>query len=217
MFSKAEEDYLKAIYTLLEKNDSISTNLVARYLGMKASSVTDMLKKLSDKKLVNYIKYKGVTLSPKGKKIAVNIVRKHRLWETFLVHRLNFSWDKVHDIAEQLEHIDSPDLINKLDNYLENPKFDPHGDPIPDINGKIYKQNTIPLSELEIETKAKVMGVNSDDSKYLLYLSTLNIGIGTDIIIKEMVEFDKSLNIEFNSNVIHISYEAAKHLLVKKI
>jgi len=217
MFTKAEEDYLKAIYSLLEKDDNISTNVIASYLGMKASSVTDMLKKLADKKLVNYIKYRGVNLSAKGKKIAVNIIRKHRLWETFLVDRLNFSWDKVHDIAEQLEHIDSQDLINKLDDYLENPKYDPHGDPIPDINGKIHKQNNIPLSELQIKAKAKVMGVNSDDSKYLQYLSTLNIKIGTDIIIKDKVEFDKSINIELNSNAIHISYEAAKHLLVKKI
>ena len=133
MFSQAEENYVKAIYALdTQTKKGVSTNLIAKKLQTKASSVTDMLQKLSGKRLVDYKKYHGVQLSKKGKKIAASVIRKHRLWETFLVRKLHFSWDEVHDIAEQLEHIQSERLIDGLDAFLEFPTVDPHGDPIPD-------------------------------------------------------------------------------------
>ena len=132
--SFTEENYIKTIYQLSFDKSSVSTNSLANSLSTKASSVTDMLKKLSEKSLVNYEKYKGVTLTKEGEKVALNLTRKHRLWETFLVNKLNFEWHQVHEIAEELEHINSTELINRLDDFLDNPKFDPHGDPIPNID-----------------------------------------------------------------------------------
>ena len=139
MSTKAEENYLKTIFKLSEKEkDSVSTNAIAEELETKPSSVSDMLKKLSEKKLINYIKYQGVSLTPLGHRLAVHVIRKHRLWEVFLVSHLNFKWDEVHDIAEQLEHIKSKALVNRLDAFLNFPSYDPHGDPIPN-----QKQKTI--------------------------------------------------------------------------
>ena len=141
--SFTEENYLKAIYHLSTGNNSVvSTNQIAEITNTKAASVTDMLKKLAEKKLINYIKYQGVTLTEAGKNAAVNIVRKHRLWEVFLVEKLGFKWDEVHDIAEELEHINSESLINRLDDFLGNPAADPHGDPIPDRSGTIHQKKT---------------------------------------------------------------------------
>ena len=134
MNSQSEEDYLKAVYHLQKENSSVSTNAIASYLDMKPSSVSDMLKKLAEKKYVNYLKYKGTSLTNKGKLVALTIIRKHRLWETFLVDKLGFGWAQVHSIAEQLEHINSEELIDKLDEFLLFPKYDPHGDPIPSKN-----------------------------------------------------------------------------------
>ncbi|WP_243389180.1 metal-dependent transcriptional regulator, partial [Flavobacterium psychrophilum] len=134
----SEENYLKTIYHLTTISDSeVSTNAIAEKMETKASSVTDMLKKLSEKDLINYKKYQGVSLTETGSLSAKMIVRKHRLWEVFLVEKLDFPWDEVHDIAEQLEHIKSEKLINKLDDFLGNPTEDPHGDPIPNANGQI--------------------------------------------------------------------------------
>lgn len=143
MNSLTEENYIKAIYKLCEKSaDAVSTNAIAEKMHTKAASVSDMLKKLSKKKLINYRKYQGVTLTAKGEKLALAIVRKHRLWELFLVQKLNFKWDEVHDIAEQLEHIQSDELVKRIDKFLDHPKFDPHGDPIPDVNGKLHPQRS---------------------------------------------------------------------------
>ena len=170
MFSHSEENYLKVIYTIeLTKSKNVSTTLIAKKIHTKASSVTDMLKKLADKKLVNYEKYKGVSLTKKGKSIAVNIVRKHRLWEVFLVNKLNYNWDEVHEMAEQLEHIKSDSLINRLDAFLNFPKHDPHGDPIPDENGNIALHKNVMLSFIEANNSCVVIGLKDSSSDFLKF------------------------------------------------
>ena len=216
MITLAEENYLKAILSIsLNEDGKVSTNAIANEIGTSAASVSDMLKKLHDKKLIRYEKYKGLEISSLGKEKAINILRKHRLWETFLVNNLGFNWGEVHDVAEQLEHIKSTELIDRLDAFLEHPKFDPHGEPIPSKEGDIPSTNTTPLNELEINTKGKVMGVTLDDKAFLDYLTKLNISIGTYIEIIEKISFDKSISIKIKNIIRHISNDVAKHLLVK--
>jgi len=216
MITLAEENYLKAILSIsLNEDGKASTNAIAKEIGTSAASVSDMLKKLQDKKLIKYEKYKGVELSKTGKSKAINILRKHRLWETFLVNNLGFNWGEVHDVAEQLEHIKSAELIDRLDTFLEYPRFDPHGEPIPTKDGNIPKSNTIPLNELQAGTKGKVMGVTLDDKAFLDYLTQLNISIGTSIELLEKISFDKSLSIKIEQKTQHISSDVAKHLLIK--
>lgn len=216
MITLAEENYLKAILSIsLNEDGKVSTNSISKEIGTSAASVSDMLKKLQEKKLIIYKKYQGVELSNSGKKKAVNILRKHRLWETFLVNNLGFNWGEVHEVAEQLEHIKSPKLIDRLDSYLSFPKFDPHGEPIPSKEGKIPSRNTVPLNKLQEKTKGKVLGVTLDDKSFLNYLTQLNISIGTNIELLEKISFDKSLSIKIENNNQHISNDVAKHLLIK--
>lgn len=218
MNSFTEENYLKAIYKLLEKNQvEVSTNSIAAKMDTKAASVTDMLKKLADKKLINYKKYQGVTLTEKGKKIALNIIRKHRLWEVFLVDKLHFKWDEIHDIAEQLEHINSDILIEKIDALLHYPKFDPHGDPIPDVNGNFQEKKSIPLSQLNENEKCIVTGVIDHSPSFLRYLDKTGIALGSVIVIKELVEYDLSLKISIDKkNSLYISNDVSKNVLVTR-
>jgi len=216
MITLAEENYLKAILSIsLNEGGKVSTNAIANEIGTSAASVSDMLKKLQEKKLIKYKKYKGVELSESGQNKAINILRKHRLWETFLVNKLGFNWSEVHDVAEQLEHIQSAELIDRLDIFLEHPKFDPHGEPIPTKEGKIPSTNTTPLNELQVNTKGKIMGVSLDEKDFLDYLTKLNITIGTEITLLEKISFDKSLSIEIANTKQHISNDVAKHLLIK--
>ncbi len=216
MITLAEENYLKAILSIsLNEYGKVSTNAIAKEISTSAASVSDMLKKLQDKKLIKYEKYKGVELSKTGKSKAINILRKHRLWETFLVNNLGFNWSEVHDVAEQLEHIQSAELIDRLDTFLEHPKFDPHGEPIPTKEGKIPSTNTTPLNELQAGTKGKVMGVTLDEKAFLDYLTQLNISIDTSIEIEKKISFDKSLSIKIEKQTKHISNDVAKHLLIK--
>jgi DtxR family Mn-dependent transcriptional regulator len=216
MITLAEENYLKAILSIsLNEGGKVSTNAIANEIGTSAASVSDMLKKLQEKKLIKYEKYKGVELSESGQNKAINILRKHRLWETFLVNKLGFNWSEVHDVAEQLEHIQSSELIDRLDIFLEHPKFDPHGEPIPTKEGKIPSTNTTPLNELQVNTKGKIMGVSLDEKDFLDYLTKLNITIGTEITLLEKISFDKSLSIKIANTKQHISNDVAKHLLIK--
>ena len=217
MYTLAEENYLKAILTIsLQADGKVSTNAIAQEIGTSAASVSDMLKKLQEKKLIKYEKYKGVSLNKKGKEKAINILRKHRLWETFLVNKLEFSWDEVHHIAEQLEHIQAENLIDKLDAFLDYPKFDPHGEPIPTKEGKIPASNTTALSELAVGTTGKIMGVILDDRSFLQYLNQLHIHIGTEIEVLDKIHFDKSIAIKVQNKKQHISNDVAKHLLIKQ-
>ena len=212
----SEENYLKTIYHLTTVLYSeVSTNAIAEKMETKASSVTDMLKKLSEKELVNYKKYQGVSLTDKGKLSAKMIVRKHRLWEVFLVEKLDFSWDEVHDIAEQLEHIKSEKLINKLDDFLGNPTEDPHGDPIPDATGRIIKIEKQLLSELEENQIGICVGVKDTSSEFLKYLDKQEIALGSEIKFIARETFDLSLKIKVDSKEMSISNKIASNLYVK--
>ncbi|MFT7442419.1 MAG: DtxR family Mn-dependent transcriptional regulator [Maribacter sp.] len=217
MFSQSEENYLKSIYYLsLISNKGITTNAIAKKLETKASSVTDMVQKLSEKELIIYKKYQGVTLTEFGKKTAANIVRKHRLWEVFLVEKLNFSWDEVHDVAEQLEHIKSPKLINRLDALLGFPTHDPHGDPIPDKDGHVNIVDKILLSTLNKDESGICVGVNDSSSEFLRFLDKKKITLGKKINVLEKEDFDDSLSIEIDGEKLSISKKIANNLYIKK-
>ncbi|RPD93312.1 metal-dependent transcriptional regulator [Aureibaculum marinum] len=213
MLSTSEENYLKSIYHLeLLNSKGASTNAIAKKMNTKASSVTDMVKKLSEKELVVYKKYQGVQLSKKGKKIAVYLVRKHRLWECFLVDKLDFTWDEVHDIAEQLEHVKSDDLVDKLDKFLGFPTVDPHGDPIPDKNGNITKRKRIQLSNLEVNQESILLGLKDSSDEFLRYLDKNEISIGQKITVLAKEPFDNSLTIKVGKKKMLISQKAAHNL-----
>ena len=212
----SEENYLKSIFHLSKDfPKGVSTNAIAKDMDTKASSVTDMLKKLSEKKMVNYKKYQGVLLTKQGEKTAINLIRKHRLWEVFLVEKLNFNWDEVHVIAEELEHIKSEKLTNELDRFLDYPKKDPHGDPIPDKNGHFIKDVKALLSTLNVGEKGICVGVNDTSSEFLKYLDKQNIAIGKEISVLEKEVFDGSIRIQIDATEFYISHQIAKNLFVK--
>ena len=216
MITRSEENYIKAILSInLEKNSIVSTNEIAKILETSAASVTEMIKKLQDKKLVIYEKYKGVKLSKAGRIKAFEILRKHRLWETFLVNKLDFSWSEVHDVAEQLEHIKSEKLTDKLDHFLNYPKFDPHGEPIPTKSGIIPSTKRLTLSEMKINSKGIIMGVSLDNKEFLDHLTKISISIGTKIEAIDRIIFDQSMKIKINSKIEHISKEIANNILIK--
>lgn len=218
MLSLAEENYLKAIYHLSDAGKSaVSTNALADNMNNKAASVTDMIKRLSGKGVISYEKYRGVNLSDKGKRAALRVIRKHRLWETFLVDMLNFNWDEVHEVAEQLEHIQSPLLIEKLDSFLGHPSVDPHGHPIPDKDGKIHEVKQMPLADMQAGGKASVYSVRDGSPEFLRYLSKIGISIGTTVKILERIDFDGSLEILINNkDKVFISKQASENLLMKE-
>lgn len=214
----SEENYLKAIYHLTAvSKTAVSTNAIAELMETKASSVTDMLKKLADKELLHYIKYQGVSLTPKGLHNAKMIVRKHRLWEVFLVNKLDFTWDEVHHIAEELEHIQSEKLINKLDAFLGYPTHDPHGDPIPDASGKIATTENFLLSEVAVHATVLCVGVKDSSVDFLKYLDKQKIALGSKIEILYQEDFDLSLKIKVNDTELLISNKIASNLFVKVI
>ena len=216
MLSYTEENYLKAIYHLSEGGEkAVLTNELADAMSTKPASVTDMIKKLSTKKLIAYEKYYGVTITKQGKADALAIIRKHRLWETFLVEKLKFNWDQVHDVAEQLEHIQSPLLIEKLDAFLGHPIADPHGHAIPDKNGKIHVAQQIPLGEINENKTATVSAVKRGSPSFLQYLSKIGVYIGAHVAILEKTEFDGSVEILIDKKKkAFISKEAALNILV---
>jgi len=215
MLSLTEENYLKAIYHLCEQVDKpVLTNEIAEVMNTKAASVTDMVKKLSAKNLVLYEKYYGVTLTQIGKAESLLIIRKHRLWETFLVNSLGFTWDEVHDVAEQLEHIQSPLLIEKLDSFLGYPKMDPHGEPIPDNKGRIKVQPQRSLDQIDVGYHGIIVAVKDSDSKLLKYLDKIGAVPGKKIKLIKKEQYDESIEIEINKNKVSISNEVSKNILV---
>lgn len=212
----SEEDYIKTIYHLSETDKtSVSTNAIAEQMHTKPSSVTDMIKKLSDKSLVNYKKYKGVSLTDDGRKVALAIIRKHRLWEVFLVNTLKFSWDEVHEVAEQLEHIKSEALIDKLDSYLGYPKVDPHGDPIPTKDGTFKKSVKKLISELPVSSRGVCVGVNDSSAAFLKFLDKNKIALGDTFTILDREEFDGSVTLNSSSGKIRISEQIAANLYLE--
>jgi len=215
MQTSTEENYLKAIYNLSSiKREGISTNAIAGRMSTKAATVTDMIQKLHDKKLVKYEKYKGVGITDKGRKVALAIIRKHRLWEVFLVKVLNFKWDEVHAIAEQMEHVQSDELVMRLDKYLGYPKFDPHGDPIPDEQGKLDPVHSLPLGFNKENQHLKMTGVTDHSTAFLRHLEKLGLQIGCRIRILEKFDYDQSVTVMINDKkTVHISSDAAKNIL----
>lgn len=217
LHSSTEENYIKAIYKLCQTSPAgANTKAIADALQLKPATVTDMLNRLGEKGLVDYTRYYGVTMSEKGKRTALNIIRRHRLWEVFLVNKLNFKWDEVHDIAEELEHVSSEELIDRLDKYLGFPKADPHGDPIPDNKGKVTAEKTIALSQLAIKESGTITGVSEHSASFLRFLEKTGLTPGNTITVVEKHEFDHSMDLLINhKKELHISYDVAKNILVK--
>jgi DtxR family Mn-dependent transcriptional regulator len=218
MYSLAEENYLKAIYHLEQKNQGeVSTNAIAERMDTKPSSVTDMVQKLAEKNLLSYKRYKGTLLTPEGRKTAADVIRRHRLWEVFLVEKLNFHWDEVHEIAEQLEHVHSEELISRLDKFLGHPDFDPHGDPIPDKHGNVKRTEKKLLSELDKKQRGVCVGVRESSSEFLQYLDKKKITIGTKITVLGKEFFDGSMVIQVGRDQFFISKKIAENLFVQTI
>lgn len=219
MLTHTEENYIKAIYTIqhASPNQEASVNEIADRMKTKPATVTDMLRKLSEKELINYRKYRKLNLTDAGKTIALQIIRKHRLWETFLHEKLNFSWDEVHEVAEQLEHIHSKKLIDGLDAMLGYPEFDPHGDPIPNAQGVIPPSNAIYLSDAEQGKKYVITGVKNTHTLFLQQLEKMQLQIGTLLHISGKMPFDNSLMIHIDkskANPLMLSEKIATNLLV---
>jgi len=215
MLSLTEENYLKAIYHLSDGGaKSVLTNELAEAMSTKAASATDMIKKLSAKDLISYEKYYGVNVTAKGKAEALGVVRKHRLWETFLVQKLAFTWDEVHEVAEQLEHIHSARLIDKLDEFLGFPKVDPHGDPIPDGKGKIKVMPQVGLDQVKGGFEGIITAVKDSDSNLLKYLDKISARPGLKIKVLTKEEYDESLEVLLDNKKVFLSKEVSKNILV---
>lgn len=214
-YTTSEENYIKAIYHLQKVDGMVTTNELAAELQSKPASITDMMKKLKAKKLLNYQPYQGFRLTADGTKVAVGIIRRHRLWEFFLAEKLKFTWDEVHEVAEDLEHVSNKKLIDKLDEYLGFPRVDPHGDPIPDVNGKIETSKKICITELPVNTISTVASVSDQSSEILELLEHKKIAIGTKVEVKKKFEFDNSMEIKINRQpAITISEQLAKNIFV---
>jgi len=214
MNTLAEENYLKSIYHLSYNSINVSTNQIAALLNTKAASVTDMLKKLADKELINYTRYQGVSLTPTGENVAIHIIRKHRLWEYFLVEKLHFKWDEVHEMAEEMEHISSKELIDRLDKFMGYPKHDPHGDPIPDSDGHFKAHELKPISSFSVNQTGIISGVRDHTAAFLQYLEKQQLTIGKKIKVTEVIDYDSSMIIQVENKGITISREVADNLLI---
>jgi DtxR family transcriptional regulator, Mn-dependent transcriptional regulator len=214
-YSSSAENYIKSIYHLQEQEGMVTTNELAAALKTKPASVTDMMKKLKAKKLLHYEPYQGFRLTQEGNKVALHIIRRHRLWEFFLAEKLKFTWDEVHEVAEELEHVTNKKLIDKLDEFLGFPSVDPHGDPIPDANGKIKLSKKIGLPELPLHTVAIVSSVSDHSSELLELLEHKNISIGTKLEVKKKFEFDSSLEVRIGKQAAFtISKQLAENIFV---
>lgn len=216
MHSFTEENYLKTIYYLATRQEGeVSTNALAEMTATKAASVTDMLRKLADKQLIHYKKYQGVRLTDEGERLALQIIRRHRLWEVFLVEKLGFGWDAVHEIAEELEHIRSEELVARLDTYLGQPQFDPHGDPIPTPAGQMPQTGYRKLSAVGVGEEVRLMAVLEHSTEFLQHLNHCRLTLGSTVQVTEQNTFDKSLLVQIGSGrPVFVSHEVAKNLLV---
>ncbi len=219
MLSQSEENYLKAIYKITQRSldQTVNTKSISEELGTTPASVTDMIKRLAEKSLLSHEKYYGVALTREGQKMAISLLRKHRLWEVFLHDKLQFSWDEVHDVAEQLEHIRSVLLIERLDAFLGHPKFDPHGDPIPNEQGSFTYRNQVSLASIRDEGKTVTMlGVKKHDKNFLQYLDSIQLKPGTDLQILSIGQYDQSLKLKVDrEKEVLITYEVSQDILVK--
>jgi len=216
--SESTDNYLKAIFAICyDQPEGALTTHIATKLTTKASSVTDMLKKLDEQGLVKHRPYYGTTLTPKGKKQALKVIRKHRLWESFLVEKLGFGWSEVHEIAEQLEHIESNELTLRLESYLGFPKYDPHGDPIPDDAGNMPSfRKTVTASTMKKSATYQLVAVANSSNQFLQHMKNLNLSIGSRLTLKEKYAFDESMTVNDGHTTIHLSKEVASNLLLMK-
>ena len=218
MPSHTEENYLKAIYKLSEAEPDtagVSTNRIAAELTTRAASVTDMLRRLADKGLLNYEKYRGVQLTLEGQRLALLTIRKHRLWEVFLVQQLNFSWDEVHEVAEELEHVQSALLMRRLDAFLGHPALDPHGDPIPAEDGAMRRPTHRLLADLCLGEHGTLAAVKNTSAPFLQYLDKVGLQLGAMIEVLDKVTFDNSFEISINhERTTLISAEVSRNLFV---
>jgi len=217
MVTNTKENYLKAIYNLSidRKDDTLGTNEIAAYLGIAPATVTNMLKKLKDKDLISYEKYGSISLNTIGKEVACQVLRKHRLWETFLYEKMEFTWDEIHEVAEQLEHIKSKKLVDQLDKLLDNPEYDPHGDPIPKANGEPRKAFKKTLFNAELGTSCKIVAVKDSSSAFLKYATKIGLELDLEILVKTRYDFDGSMEIEIHGNTITISQKVAENVNVE--
>lgn len=220
MLSVTEENYLKALLRITSEEESsgeAGTNQLASKLNVRPATATDMLKRLREKGLVNYEKYGKITLTDMGRELAVSIIRKHRLWETFLCSTLGFRWDEVHDIAEQLEHIQSDKLIERLDNFLGYPQFDPHGDIIPSADGAYISEDRQTLAGAIVGAHYAIVGVKDNSAEFLTYLNQIGIGISSELLVFGRYEFDRSIALEVEKKIVHISEKVAKNIFIGEI
>ncbi|MFN6115389.1 MAG: metal-dependent transcriptional regulator [Flavobacteriales bacterium] len=219
-YTRSEENCLKAIFSITEQGDQGgSTTAIATQLRTKASSVTEMVKRLSEKGLVDHRPYHGVSLTEPGSRIATRIIRRHRLWETFLVNHLNFRWDEVHDLAEQLEHIDSDELHDRLDKFMDHPKFDPHGDPLPDTEGRMIDMaGALPLAAVPKDTLVHIVGVRDSSPAFLKLLDGLGLKLGTQLTVNRRFEYDNSLEVSSRfRNGLLLNEQVSRNLTVKPL
>ncbi|MEO0895266.1 MAG: metal-dependent transcriptional regulator [Bacteroidota bacterium] len=212
---RGEENYLKAIYKLSQGKENVATRAIAQEMDTKDSSVTDMMKRLAKKALIIHKPYYGITMTEQGRLAALTIIRRHRLWEVFMVDKLGFKWDEVHELAEQLEHIQSPLLLERLDKFLGYPAVDPHGDPIPDKDGKIVTKKHELLAEVPLDTHFRIVRVTDDSSDFLQYLDASGLNIGIHLEVKERISYDESLTLKLETGrKVHISEKVSKQILV---
>jgi len=213
--TNSEENYLKAIYHLSDGGKKgVSTNDIASSMKTKPASVSDMLRKLGEKEVINYRKYYGVQITEEGRNYALQVIRKHRLWEVFLVDKLKFNWDEVHEVAEQLEHVRSPLLTQRLDEFLNFPKFDPHGDPIPDEFGDVKARPRIALNEMEVNEAGQIVAVKDSSAAFLRYLDKVGAYIGARVKLLDKVEFDGSVEILVDQKTLFMSKDVASNILI---
>ncbi len=217
MNSFTEENYLKAMFNLSEKSGEITVNDISKLLNIKMPTVNSMVKRLAGKGLLNYQSYKPITLTDEGKKTALLIIRKHRLTEMFLVDKMGFGWEEVHEVAEQIEHIHSPKFFAKMDEMLDYPTVDPHGSPIPDATGKIDLKNYETLSRFKKGDKVKLVAVTNSDDEFLKYLNTKKLHLDVVIEILDREDFDEILTVEYGKNQVSFGPKVAEKLLVEKI
>lgn len=217
MISSNVEDYLKAIFQLSSEDEEkkVGTNQLAEYLNIKPASASVMLKKLRTRELVSYEKYGRIGLTPKGWSIAVALIRRHRLWETFLHQKLNFTWDEVHELAHDLEHIKSEKLIRELDKHLGYPSHDPHGHIIPDEKGNFSKDERVLLANLTQGQKCRLVSVRDSSAEFLKYVTQLGLALSTEIEVKEIRDFDGSLLLAYDNRMESVSRKFAENIFVK--
>lgn len=216
MISLTEENYLKAMFNLSQVTGEVFVNDLSKELDIKMPSVTSMVKRLASKNLVNYQSYKPLTLTEKGEKLALSIIRKHRLTEMFLVEKMGFGWEEVHEVAEQIEHIHSPKFFAKMDEMLGYPTVDPHGSPIPDSHGNIHQKTYQNLANFNKGDKVKFVAVNNSSDDFLKFLNSKEINLGLVLEILDKEEFDHSMTISFNDKTIVLSQKVTQKILVEK-